>query len=127
MSLWKFLVGSPDAASKTASAVRDGLDAIVYTDEEKAENAQKVRDWYVEYMKATNGQNVARRLIAIIVTAEWALFVTLWAVLRLCGADDLAKDILQMLTDVISPVFMLVMVFYFTAGAAQRILQSKKG
>lgn len=126
MSFFKFLVGSPEAAVKTAGVIAKGIDELHYSKEEQAQGAQKAQEWLVEYMKATTGQNVARRMIAVIVTGEWALFVNIWAVLRLSGRVAMAKDFLTMLQDVIAPAFAIVMAFYFTAGMVQRGLETWK-
>lgn len=127
MNLFKFLLGSPEAAGKTAGAIVDGLDKLVLTDEERADNRQKALEWMVEYMKATNGQNVARRLIALIVTALWAWLVVLGVTLHLVGATVKAAYVFSMMQDVVTPAFMLVMTFYFAAGAFLRSREEKKG
>lgn len=52
-----------------------GLDKLVYTSEEKADMAFEVRKYagelLVGWMGATQGQNIARRLLAIVVTFTW--------------------------------------------------------
>lgn len=57
------------------STLREGLDSLIYTDEEKSNDAKKerseARTMLVEWMKATQGQNIARRVIALMVTFIW--------------------------------------------------------
>jgi hypothetical protein len=69
MSFWGKIFGTENAINTTISAVKDGLDALVYTDEEKAGDAAKertqARSMVVDWMQATQGQNLARRLIAL--------------------------------------------------------------
>ena len=50
MSFWGKVFGTDEAIKGAVTAVRDGLDALVYTDEEKAGDAEKsaakrVRCW----------------------------------------------------------------------------------
>lgn len=86
MSFWKRLFDTPDTISEGVRAVINTGDALVYTDEEKAEFGQKVRDWMLAWQQATSGQNVARRLIALSVTAVWLLEAVVTAVLSVWAA-----------------------------------------
>ena len=65
------LLGSPRAIGAVASAARDGFDALVYTDQEKArEDAAErasARQHLIDWMRASQGQNVARRILAFMV------------------------------------------------------------
>ncbi len=69
------LFGSDKALSSVIDGVSNGLDALVYTDEEKAGDAAKdrseARQMVVQWMNATQGQNLARRLIALSITGVW--------------------------------------------------------
>ncbi|MDB4278449.1 hypothetical protein N9917_02465 [Deltaproteobacteria bacterium] len=71
------LLGAPKALEKGVEAVSNGLDKLVFTDEEKADvNAAAItegRKMIVEWMKSTQGQNLARRIIALSITAVWLL------------------------------------------------------
>jgi len=70
------MLGSEKALGSAIGAVKNGLDALVYTDEEKAQDAAKeraaAREMVVGWMQATQGQNLARRFIALVVTLIWA-------------------------------------------------------
>ncbi len=75
MSFWGKLFGTDKALTATVDAVRDSFDALVYTDEEKARDrdaqVEKAREAVVGWMQATQGQNLARRLIALTITTVW--------------------------------------------------------
>ena len=75
MSLLGRLLGSDKALNTSVKAARDGLDALVYTDEEKANDAAKARSeargMVVEWLKSTQGQNLSRRIIALTTCAVW--------------------------------------------------------
>lgn len=69
------IFGSDKAIESTISSVSNGLDKLYYSDEEKAEDAAKARtearQMIVAWMQATQGQNLARRLIALSVVFVW--------------------------------------------------------
>jgi hypothetical protein len=77
MGFFGKLFGSEKALEGVVSGVTKGLDALVYTDEEKAQGSAKerteARQMVVQWMQATQGQNLARRLIALSITGVWLL------------------------------------------------------
>lgn len=77
MGFFGKLFGSEKALSGIVNGVTNGLDKLVYTDEEKAGDAAKdrteARQMVVQWMTATQGQNLARRLIALSITGVWLL------------------------------------------------------
>lgn len=126
MSFIGKLFGSDEAISKTIDAVSSGLDKLVYTDEEKAESAAKerteARNMVVGWMAATQGQNLARRLIALSITGVWLLDIV---VAQVVGAisifvddpakfNELAKFMMSGAMEMNSAV-MLILAFYFAA------------
>lgn len=77
MSFLGKLFGSSDAVNTMVTGVRDGLDALVYTDEEKSNDARaersEARAMLIEWMRATSGQNLARRFLAVVITFTWLI------------------------------------------------------
>jgi hypothetical protein len=127
MSLWGKIFGTDEAIKETIGAVKSGLDALVYTDEEKAVDAAKdrseARGMLVQWMEATQGQNLARRVISLAITGVWLLQYILsflassLAIFWIDKADKLnalAKIQTQGATDMSSAV-MLILAFYFAA------------
>lgn len=121
------LFGSPDAVSTIVSKAADGIDALVYTDEEKAGDAAKARSearsMVVKWMAATSGQNLARRLIALAITGIWlsmyllAVLCNMAAVWITSKEDQLAATA-QIAFDAaadMNPAVMLILAFYFAA------------
>ena len=83
LSLMGKIFGSEKALEGAVSGINRGLDALVYTDEEKAQDAaqerQKARGMVVEWMANTTGQKLARRLIAVSITFVWLLqYIAAW-------------------------------------------------
>ena len=113
MSLWGWLTGSTDTSKKVVEGVIDAGDALFYTSEEKEKDNQSYREWYLKYLEATLPQNISRRFIALVVTVLWALVLVLGIIAKFSGFDDLSKFCFDVLKDIVSPVFMIVITFYF--------------
>lgn len=126
MSFWGKLFGTDKALNAVIDGVSNGLDKLVYTDEEKADAAAKerseARQMVVGWMAATQGQNLARRLIALSITGVWLLDIIL---AQVAGAvaifvdesakiEELAKFMMSGAMEMNSAV-MLILAFYFAA------------
>ena len=127
MSFWGKLFGTDEAIKSTIGAVKDGIDALVYTEEEKAVDAAKerseARSMLVGWMEATQGQNLARRLISLAITGVWLLqylvsqvasSVAIFWYDKAVQLNELAKLQLESANDM-SPAVMLILAFYFAA------------
>lgn len=131
MSLIGRLFGSEKALESVVDGVSKGLDALVYTDEEKAGDAAKdrteARAMVVQWMQSTQGQNLARRLIALAITGVWLCMYLLSA---FCGmvavftntsgvvtAEKVGQVgiIAQQAAMDMNPAVMLILAFYFAA------------
>ena len=71
------IFGTDKAIESVIDNVSSGIGKLIYTDEEKADDKAKsvteARAMIIEWMRTTSGQNLARRLIALIVTGVWVL------------------------------------------------------
>jgi len=80
------LFGTSKAAEKMVDHLSNGLDKLVYTDEEKAEARAKARSealrTYSRWLEATTGSRLARRFLAFAFTGPWVLETTAATVLR---------------------------------------------
>lgn len=127
MSFWGKLFGTDEAIKTTIGAVKDGIDALVYTEEEKAVDAAKerseARSMLVGWMEATQGQNLARRLISLAITGVWlmqyvvsqiAASIAIFWDGRAKELNELANLQLKSANDM-SPAVMLILAFYFAA------------
>lgn len=126
MSFWGKLFGTDQALTAVIDGVSSGLDKLVYTDEEKADAAARerseARQMVVGWMAATQGQNLARRLIALAITGVWLLDIIL---AQVAGAvaifidesakiESLAKFMMDGAMQMNNAV-MLILAFYFAA------------
>lgn len=127
MSFWGKVFGTDEAIKGAVDAVKDGLDALVYTEEEKAVDAAKersaARNMLVGWMEATQGQNLARRIISLAITWVW-LFQYIVAQIAASVAlfwTEKAKELQDLYNlnikaaDEMSGAVMLILAFYFAA------------
>ena len=127
--------GSDKALEAAVKGVTNGLDALVYTDEEKAQAASgarsEARSMVVSWMQATQGQHLARRLIALSITSVWlfqyfiswacvfaAVFTPMQTALLLNQAAQLTTDHADSMTGAV----MLILSFYFAAPHMDKIV-----
>lgn len=71
------LFGSDKASEAVVEGISQGIDKLIYTDEEKADAVAEARREgyrvYMAWLESTTGSRVARRLIALIAVGLWAL------------------------------------------------------
>ena len=112
MKILGWLFGGSKAADKTIDGISKGLDKLVYTEEEKADAHKEGFKLWLEYQKATQPQNVARRALAMLVAILWVGLVV--AGVALYRIDlEYSKFIFKVLTEIVNNPFMLIMGFYF--------------
>ena len=117
MSLWGHLTGSTKAVNKVVEGVYSGLDKVVFTPQERAELNLKVIEKVGQYMQQTSGQNLARRLSALMVTSLWCLLVVMATLFGVFGAGEQSDFLFDVLADIVNPPFMIIMGFYFFTHA----------
>ena len=127
MGFFGKLFGSDKALDSVVKSAASGIDALIYTDQEKAEAAaeqrSEARQMVVAWMQATQGQNLARRLIALCITAVWLSMYLLAALASalavwLSGSEaefHASAKIARELAGDMNPAVMLILAFYFAA------------
>jgi hypothetical protein len=123
------ILGAIFGSQKNTETIVDGavagIDKMFFTKEEQAEFRQKGAEWFLEYLKATQPQNLARRMIAMIVVGLWALIVLVgiaaWPV-----HETYADYVFRVLTDVVMNPFLMIMGFYFAAHVVRSFVDGKK-
>ena len=122
------IFGTDKAASALVNNLSNGLDKLVYTNEEKAADhaadITEARQTLIDWLKTSSGQNLSRRLIALIVTAMWTGAKTVSVGLPIIviwfqNIDPMkAQKTLEIVRDSSSDItsaMMLVLGFYFAA------------
>jgi len=119
MGILSAVFGTAKNTDKIVDGAVKGIDKLVFTNEEKAEYQAKAADWFLRYLEASQPQNVSRRLIAVVVSAVWAFYSVLTAIVGLLelylgggttvGAEFLAGTGIKL----VLPSFGLIVSFYF--------------
>jgi hypothetical protein len=120
------MFGTEKAIDKLIDQGAKAIDVLYYSNEEKAVDAAKdvseVRSMIVEWMKNTEGQNLARRFISIVVTGTWTashfVAVSLSAVSVWTGHPELwmqSSKTVGEFAEKTTGAMMLVLGFYFAA------------
>ena len=123
MNIFKRIFGTPKDVTKILDGAIAGLDALVYTEEEKSRANLKISEWYLKYLAATQGQNLARRFIALMVVGLWVLLIISGIIIRAFSVD-FSDFIFSILVDVVAVPFGIIIGFYFLAHTVR---EYKKG
>lgn len=102
------------------------MDSLVYTEEEKATLAAKdrseARSMVIRWMEATQGQNLARRFIALMITVIWLIQYLVAMILGIVSVwvDDSEKlnnsaTLIGEYAESMNGAMMLILAFYFAA------------
>ena len=138
--------GTEKALTSIVDGVSSGLDKLVYTSEEKADDASaersEARRMVIEWMAATKGQNLARRIIALSVVFVWLFNYILSGLFSIIAVwfqplrDKLLEgdiytnpliqtsDILKTSANDMAQPVMLILAFYFAAPHMGKIADS---
>jgi len=100
MSFVSWFTGGGKQVDKVTDAVINGIDAVFYTDEEKAADTAKRSALWFKFMELSREESsiksVTRRIIAILVMVHWLLFLDVAAVLYLLDKQPQAKAIFDL-------------------------------
>lgn len=116
--LFGAIFGSSKNTETIVEGAVKGLDALVFTDEEKSQVNAKLGDWFLKYLQATQPQNLSRRLIAVIVVALWAFMILLGLAVHPFN-ETYSERIFYTLQDVVNTPFSIIIGFYFAAHLAR--------
>ena len=107
-----WLFGGSEAADKTVDSVSSGIDKIFYTDEEKADASKESFKLFIKYQEATQPQNAAPRLIALIIIGMCAL-LTVVCLIAWPISKDYAVYSFDILSNVYVPLAVVIVSWYF--------------
>lgn len=130
------LFGTEKALNTAVESLRDGLDALVYTEEERETDAAKdrseARRMFIEWMRNSQGQNLARRILALTIAGIWLmqyivaqllLVTAVWVetpaeVVRIERSARIIGDY----ADGMTGAMMLILGFYFAAPHLDKLV-----
>ena len=132
------MFGTDKAISSVVDGVSSGIDKLIYTDEEKAEDIAKsrseARSMVIDWMRTTSGQNLARRLIALIVTGVWVTQYVMAMAFSMASvwvenADKYTESatIMGNYAEQMNGAMMLILGFYFAAPHLGKIVDGAMG
>ena len=129
------IFGSEKAIEGAVKGISNSLDVLVYTDEEKANDAalerQKARAMVIDWMQSTSGQALARRLIAVSITFVWLMqYIFGWVMVigaifvepEVADRMRQASDLTQEHADGMTGAVMLILSFYFAAPHLDKVV-----
>ena len=135
MSIWGKIFGTDKAVEAGLNMIYKAGDALVYTDEEKATDKsgkiKQVQQFMTDWMETTKGQNIARRLLAIMITSVWLFLYLVGIVLSVVSpwvdAEISIKiiesaKVLESNADRMSGAVMIIIAFYFAAPHMDKIV-----
>ena len=115
MGIWSSLFGS----DKIIDAGINGIDAMVFTDEEKSSAKMKFLKLYEPY-------KIAQRWLALVVTIP---YVSLWFIVGVIYIADIfmvkeldTSKVMVYLNGDMGSAFILILSFYFAGGAVEGIV-----
>jgi hypothetical protein len=122
------IFGTDKALTAMVEGARSGIDKLIYTGEEKADDAAKdrseARQMIIAWMASTSGQNIARRLIALSIVGVWLMqfvsmnllsVVAVWIDKAVADKMIESATIIGGFADKMSGAVMLILAFYFAA------------
>ena len=128
------ILGSDEAITTGIKTVAKGLDALVYTDEEKASDHAKsvteARKMVIDWIQASQGHRLSRRVISLAITFVWLSMYVLGALLSVVAVwvDNAAQfkesaKVIGDYADSMNGAVMLILGFYFAAPHLAEIVK----
>ena len=126
------IFGTDKAAKALIDNTSSAIDKLFYTDEEKAEDkarsASEARSMIIKWMAATSGQNLARRLLALMISSIWLLqYITMMSLSVAAVWVEHPEKLIES-ADVVggyaknmNGAMMLILAFYFAAPHMDKI------
>lgn len=112
MSVFSSLFGTENVVNKVVDGIYDGLDAVVYTGEEKVKDRKELLKLYEPF-------KLAQRLIALSFCIPYMLA---WSVTFFASFFIEVKDQVEMLLSPVGPATIVAVIvgFYFYGGAKKK-------
>lgn len=116
MGILGSLFGDQNTMSKMVDGVYNGVDKIVYTDEEKADNFQKLLKLYEPF-------KIAQRFLALIFGIPYVLA---WLVTFIVSFFNNVDPQLALLNGTVGQIVLAIIAFYFMGGTISSIGAGRK-
>lgn len=125
MSIMSWILGGADVKEKIVDGIYNGVDKMVYTDEEKKDN-------HAVFLKLYEPFKVAQRYLSLIFSVPFALLHTLVFSMRVAFWDNPAlqasmKIIQGDINESLGLIVLTIVGFYFAGGVVEGGLKAFKG
>ena len=126
------IFGTDKAAKALIDNTSSAIDKLFYTDQEKAEDkansASEARNMVIKWMAATSGQNLARRILALMISSVWLLqYVAMMSLSVAAVWVEQSEKLTESATVIgeyaknMNGAMMLILAFYFSAPYMDKI------
>lgn len=121
-SLIKSLFSSaPDKILDMASGVGNFIDEQQFTAEEKAEYNKKQLELFIKWQEATQGQNLARRLISVTIIAVFCTVFLTCVGLSIAGMKSEVTQVIEVAKAFsFGDITLAIIAFYFIKGGVDK-------
>lgn len=126
MGIWGKIFGADDVIEKAADGIYNGIDKLVYTDEEKADMRLKAAEQFLKLLKAYEPFKLAQRLLALIIAIPYVAVWLVSAILFVWGAltqgdfgthiIEVSKQLAELNNETLREPLAIILAFYFTGG-----------
>lgn len=127
MGVFSRLFGTDDTIKKVAGGIIDGVDAVVFTPEEKAEN-------FLSLLKAYEPFKLAQRLLALIMGIPYVIVWMLSALMLVVSAfldpaygkqiAEGANTLAELNNATLGQPVAIILAFYFGGGALEGLVRA---
>ena len=130
------MFGSSKAIEEVAGATAKGLDKLIHTSQEKAELNLKEREMvsgvFVEWMRNSQGQNLARRFMATVFVGVWVFGLMCYVGLSIAGvwSEDPsnyieAAEMIKSTVVEVKDFAEIILIYYFAAPHLSKFIESR--
>jgi len=121
MSFFARLFSAPDEVAKVTDAVIAAGDKLVFTEEERSDVRQATQEWLLRFWESSKGGEMARRLLALLVTGTFLSLVVVAAALISAGSPRAAAMLNLIGAAHLPELVGGIWLFYFGHGVARRL------
>lgn len=111
------IFGSDKAISKALDGAYNGVDKLVFTEEEKADRFERLLKLYEPF-------KLAQRLLAVIFSVPWALGWIIAFVMAAFGQE--ITELKALLSGQMGSIVLTINAFYFGGGALEGLIKAGK-
>jgi hypothetical protein len=114
------ILGKIFGSEKIIEGAMNGIDSIVYTDEEKANTDILKRQLHIETLKTYSAFKITQRVLAILFAVLFAITFIISLILTINGVDT--QPIIQLASKFwLGEIVLTIVAFYFGGGAIDSI------